>query len=114
MKKWVGHTFESSFGLVQEFANFAKDFKKAIKRELPEGYELVSFNRGHFYVSGFIKGLDNKYVYFSTSDVRYFKDGWYNNILIRTAKSDKDFTGGNNMFTTFENLKDNIVKLLGG
>ena len=70
MEKWIGFRFESSTGLTPEFAQFAKEIKKYIKNILaPIGAELISFNRGHFYVSGFIK-KDSKYVYFSISDVR--------------------------------------------
>lgn len=112
IEKWIGYEFESSSGLTQEFADFTKDFKKAITSQLPEGYKLVSSNRGHFYISGFVKSPANKYVYFSTSDVRHFKDEWYNNILIRTAKGDKDFTGGVNRYTSFKDFKINVTELL--
>ncbi len=112
IEKWIGYEFESSSGLTQEFVNFVKDFKKAVISQLPEGYKLVSFSRGHFYVSGFIQNSAGKYVYFSIRDVRFFKNAWCTNILIRTAKNDKDFTGGANCFCDLINFGANIAYLL--
>ena len=75
--------FESSTTKTPQFVSFAKKFRNEIKKELPAGAELVNFNVGHFYVSGFIKLLTGKFFYFSISDVRFFPDG---KLLIRTAK----------------------------
>lgn len=111
IERWVGYEFESSSGTTKEFLEFAKDFKKYIKTNLPEGAELVSFSKGHFEVYGFIKRED-KYVYFSISDIRHFSDGWYNDILIRTANDEKDYTGGSNSQTTLKDFKKNVGYLL--
>jgi hypothetical protein len=98
IENWLDYEFYSSSGLTEEFASFTKDFKKYLKDNLTKDYELVNFNRGHFYLSGFIKNIQtNKYMYFSTSDVRFFKNEWYNNILVRTAEHEKDYTGGRNL-----------------
>lgn len=110
IQQWSGYNFESSSGLTEEFAQFAKDFKKYIKDNIPtNGAELVAFNRGHFCCSGFIK-RGEKFVYFSIGDVRG-NDSW-KNFLIRTAKSATDYTGGSNDWTSIENFKHNVDKLL--
>ena len=109
IEQWNGYNFESSSGLTEEFAAFAKDFKKYIQTHLPENAELVNFNRGHFYCSGFIK-RDEKFVYFSISDVRG-NESW-KNFLVRTAKHDKDYTGGSNDWTSLENFTSKVEKLL--
>jgi len=70
-----------------------------------------SFKASHFYTSGFIKIWD-KYVYVSISDVRYFKDGWKNDILYRTATDTQDYTGWSNHSSKLENLETNINELL--
>lgn len=106
MINWVGKRIESE----SEFKVFAKDFKKYIKQNLPEGAELIKFNKGYFYISGFI-AKDKKFVYFSIPDVRFDYKNWYKSILIRTASSDKDFTGGSNHYTDIDNFKENIIKL---
>ena len=111
MEKWLGNEFQSSSGLTEEFAEFAKDFKKEIKKEL-QGFELVNVNRGHFYMSGFVKNITTgKMAYFSTSDVRFFKDEWYYNMLIRTAQHDKDYSGGSNFSADWHNVLDRMEKL---
>ena len=116
MKKWLNYEFESSTVQTPEFKTFARSFKTALNKQLKEKSKLaviVSYNIGHFYVSGFIREYPDtdKYVYFSISDVRYSKNDWYKHILYRTAKDTKDFTGGNNNYTSFDNFAENVVKL---
>lgn len=109
--EWLGRDFESSSGTTPEFAQFAKDYKKALTKEL-EGYELVGWSRGHFDISAFFKNRSTgKLVYISTSDVRGGQDGWYNNILIRTAQHEKDYRGGSNNWTSFDRIKDDADRL---
>ncbi len=82
---------------------------KAMSQQI--GAELVSFNKGHYYVSGFIK-REEKYVYFSISDVRHFPGSWVNDVLVRTAKHEKDYTGGANNRTELWDCDDKIHYLL--
>jgi hypothetical protein len=109
-EKWVNHEFESSSSKTPEFKQFARDFLSDIKK-LCEGYEIVNKNVGHFYVSGFLK-KDDKFVYFSVSDVRHFPNEWFNHILIRTAKNEKDYTGGSNTYTKLQNIKNAVDNLM--
>lgn len=110
---WRGFRFESSSGLTDEFRVFYLDFKKYIKDECKKnGLEVVSIYRGHFFLSGFVKNPKTLlHAYFSISDVRYFPDDWTENILIRTAKRDKDFTGGANQNTSLPFFGQQIKKL---
>lgn len=108
--KWTSHQFESSSVKTPEFKQFARDFISDIKA-LAEGYELVEKNVGHFYVSGFLK-KDDKVIYFSCSDVRFFKNDWNSYLMIRTAKDVKDYTGGTNHYTTLTHLKASADRLL--
>lgn len=111
MNRWRNYRFESSTGPTQEFSQFARDFKKHITNALPVRTELVKWSRGHFCISGFVKrGIS--FVYFSISDVRYFQDDWYNNILIRTAKHEKDYLGGSNNYTSLKGFADAVNTLL--
>ena len=112
MEKWLDFPFESSSGLTEEFAQFAKDFKKELVKRVSMEWELVNWSRGHFEVSGFLKNkTTGKYIYFSTSDVRHFPNSWYNDILIRTAEHDKDYTGGSNRSTSWISLPENLKRL---
>lgn len=111
IEEWLDVQFESSCSLTEEFALFAKQYKKAIA-EAMHGYTLVNFSRGHFYISGFFKNtINGKLVYFSTSDVRGSNNEWFDNILIRTAEHDRDYTGGNNCFTSLKNIKEQADSL---
>jgi len=105
--------WEFSSGVItgEDFKIFTRKFKTFIKKNLPEEAEIVNFSRGHYFLSGFIK-KNGKFVYFSIPDVRFFKNEWVNNILIRVAKSDKDYIGGNNNYTNLENFKEAVNKLL--
>lgn len=112
MAAWVGFHFQSSSGLTEEFAAFDRDYRSWVKKNLPKGAALVAWSRGHFECSGFIERA-GRFVYFHTSDVRFFPDGWYNDILVRTAKSAKDYTGGANQSTPlsrFTQVADNLLK----
>ena len=111
IEKWLGKRFESSTGLTPEFERFAKNFKAYIKKNLPDGAELIKFSRGHFYVSGFIK-RGEKYVHFMSSDVRFFQDEWYSRMLLRAAKNEKDFSGGQNYSTSMPRFKEAVDGLL--
>ena len=104
-------SFESSCGTTPHFKAFARLFKKLIKNEIAKvGCTLLTFNRGHFYVSGFFRKGEQIY-YFSISDVR---GGYWNReakMLYRTATSIKDYTGGHNQYVNIEDdmtLKMNL------
>lgn len=117
---YSNYHFESSTGKTKEFSSFATKFKNVIKSILEEANPnceaiLDSFNVGHFYVSGFIKNqANNKFVYFSISDVRCsnVRHDVLDRILVRTAEHNKDFRGGNNGYTELENFKFAVERLL--
>lgn len=112
IEKWIDFTFESSSMLTEEFAQFAKEFKKHIKDTIGNEYELLNWNRGHFEISGFAKNkATGKLAYLSYSDVRYWKNSWYNNLLVRTAKNEMDYTGGSNHYYSLPQLSEAIDQL---
>jgi hypothetical protein len=49
--------------------------------------------------------------YASISDVRFFKNSWFDNVLIRTAKSKVDYTGGSNNYCKLEEINDYLLRL---
>lgn len=106
--------FERDFSLApyisadfKSFSTKLRNFMKKVTEENPE-LELVSFNRGHFFCSGFFKSTETQvYIYFNVN----WERGWHKKILYRTAKSDKDFTGGMNMYTTLEDFGKNVSTL---
>jgi len=98
--------FESSSQETQEFNEFYKVFVSEFKHELKKYYKVKDFaaNKGHFYISGFFKLEDNRIFYFSIPDVRTFdarlRSGAFGGLLLRTAESYLDFTGGRNNYLT--------------
>lgn len=87
-----------------DFKNFARTFSKMIREQLKE-VDGVNYtqNTGHYYISGFFTVNEQPY-YISISDVRHFPS---DNMLIRTAKDYKDFTGGTNHYIK---IQDNMFK----
>jgi hypothetical protein len=84
----------------------------AIKKAFPNCQ--IIFNKGHYYCSCFVRFPfpfpEGKWVYMMTSDYRYFPESF----IVRTAKDEKDYTGGvNNNYTGFENIISAIKKLGG-
>ena len=106
-----------SFLIVSDYPEEWDDFQtkyinylKAICRE--NHWQLVNVGRNHYCFSAFIKSAENKCVYISISDVRYFTNEWFSHILIRTAKDEQDYRGGFNHHTTLENLDVKAAELL--
>ncbi len=115
IESWLNYSFESSSGLTQEFADFASAFKKYITKQTAKDFTLEAWSRGHFEVAGFLQHKKTKkHIYFSTSDVRYFPNEWYNHVLIRTAKDTKDYTGGINNYCQLPDIAEKSRLLIGG
>ena len=72
----------------------------AFKAELVKNdFTDISLKKGHLYLSGFAtKKSDGKIIYFSYSVDSSMGDV----VLVRTAESYKDYTGGNNHFFSFD------------
>ncbi len=113
MQQWRETAFESSPSLTPQFAVFARAFKKTLRRTVKDRFEIVSFNRGHFYLSGFLRNpVTQALVYWSLFDVRY-ASRWADRVLIRTAAHERDFTGGHNHFTPLGHLVETAMQLTG-
>ena len=103
---WKGNCFESSCYKTPEFMAFARMFRSHIQKQAKEnGLEVTNFSSGHFYCSGFFRNINTgKVAYFSISDVRHFPDSWINNVLLRTAEHEKDYTGGRNQSANIQDI----------
>jgi hypothetical protein len=111
--------FESSSQKTPEFKHFAKVFKKEFTSELKSiGVSNIVFSVGHFYLSGFFTAFGQAY-YFSISDVRGMDycmevnpESCMCQLLIRTAKDYKDYSGGINNYVKFRaGMSGDICKL---
>lgn len=111
LQPFVGHQFSSGSYIGKDFVSFNTKYKNTIKKLLPNGYELHSWNRGHYYCSAVIKDTEGRFIYMSIGDVRHWSNEWVDQILIRTMKHSKDWTGGTNHRTDLINFTKDIQKL---
>ena len=104
----LNEEFESSSSRTPQYLEFHKTFKREFKKLLEPYTKIVEVSKpNHFDVSGFFKLKSGKIYYFSISDLRWSK----NDMLIRTAKDFKDYTGGSNGFINLDdNFEDNMMK----
>ena len=106
------HSIEDWGGVISDdFKSFARKWRNFVKRMCKENnWELCWFNVGHYYCSWMVKDGE-KIVYCSFGDVRYFSKEWHTSILYRTAKHERDYTGGSNWYSDLMNLEMNIRKM---
>lgn len=112
LQGYLGYQFSSGSYIGEDYKLFQDKYIKYLRSMCKANHwELVNIGKNHYEFSVFVKSAD-KYVYLSIPDVRYEQDGWYKNILVRKAKSEKDYTGGHNMFTRLTLLQQDISRLL--
>ena len=108
---FVNHCFSLGPTTGRDFKIFAEHFERELKNQISPDYIISYKSVGHYYLCGFIKSKEGKFVYFSIPDVRFFPEEWHTNILIRTAEHEKDWIGGCNHYTSLEEFKASIDKL---
>lgn len=84
--------------------DFQKAFKSLLKKMFPE-CKIIT-NSTWCEAHGFVKTPEGKCVFYNTNDYRWRP--WDRNILIRTAKDEKDYKGGGNHYANLEELQDQI------
>lgn len=89
----------------------ARDMKSDLKIMLKDtGWELYHFEHNWFTFYGFFHNFSSdSWIYFSVSDIRW--NNWYEDILIRKAKSPKDWTGGANNYVSFDKISNFLQNL---
>lgn len=104
LKKYIGYEFSSGAYTGEDYKQFQNKYINYLRSLCKkEGWELVNVGRNHYCFCAFIKNRE-KYLFISISDVRYFPSDWYEHILMRTAKSEKDYRGGCNSFIHIDNF----------
>ena len=113
LKKYIDYEFSSGCYTGEDYKSFQTKYINYLRAMCKENHwELVNVSKNHYCFSAFIKSSENKCVYLSISDVRYFSNEWYSHILVRTAKNEVDYRGGFNNYTTLENLDYTVARLL--
>ena len=114
LKQYINYKFSTGCYTGNDYKTFQTKYLNYLKTICKENnWSLIKVNKNHYCFSTFIKGgTENKCVYISISDVRYFSNDWYNHILVRTAKNEVDYKGGFNHYTTLDKLECKICELL--
>ena len=113
LEKYIDYEFSSGCYTGDDYKRFQTKYINFLRSICKQNHwQLVNVGRNHYCFSAFIKSAENKCVYVSISDVRFFTNEWYNNILIRTAKNEQDYHGGFNHRTTLKELEMKAMELL--
>ena len=113
LEKYIGYEFSSGCYTGDDYKSFQTKYINYLRSICKQNHwQLVNVGRNHYCFSAFIKSAENKCVYVSISDVRFFTNEWYSNILIRTAKNEQDYYGGFNHRTTLKELEMKAMELL--
>ena len=113
LEKYIDYEFSSGCYTGDDYKSFQTKYINFLRSICKQNHwQLVNVGRNHYCFSAFIKSAENKCVYVSISDVRFFTNEWYSNILIRTAKNEQDYYGGFNHRTTIKELEMKAMELL--
>lgn len=113
LEKYIDYEFSSGCYTGDDYKSFQTKYINFLRSICKQNHwHLVNVGRNHYCFSAFIKSAENKCVYVSISDVRFFTNEWYNNILIRKAKNEQDYYGGFNHRTTLKELEMKAMELL--
>lgn len=113
LEKYIDYEFSSGCYTGDDYKSFQTKYINFLRSICKQNHwQLVNVGRNHYCFSAFIKSAENKCVYVSISDVRFFTNEWYSNILIRTAKNEQDYHGGFNHRTTLRELELKAMELL--
>lgn len=105
LEKYLNYKFSTGCYTGEDYKTFQTKYINYLRSLCKEqGWQLVNVGRNHYCFSAFLQNNENKYLYISISDVRFWQNEWYNRILIRTAKNEKDYHGGGNNHTTLPEL----------
>lgn len=120
MKKWDGFNFElnrtyekplrEGTDSSDECNSFRRAFRNYLKKELaPYGWTLVKSKPNYFDVTEVVTDGEH-FAYVSVGDVRYTRNVCAQ-ILYRTMKHEKDWTGGPNRYANIDELPAAIANL---
>ena len=100
--------FESSSSQTPQYKAYHRTFKREFTAVLKSmGCWDIKISRpNHFDVTGFFTAPGGQIWYFRVGDLR---DNPVKNMLIRTAKHDKDWTGGHNQYVTMRTELDFLI-----
>lgn len=115
LKKYLNHEFSTGVYMGDDYKTFQNKYINYLRSICKDNrWTLTNVGRNHYCFSAFIKNDDGNFIYLSISDVRFFRNEWFNHVLIRTTKNEKDYTGGSNKYYSLPVLQFAIQQLLQG
>lgn len=113
MDKWLNFQFSTGTATGPDYKEFQKAARADLRKQAKAaGYELYKFNPNHYEFSAVLKNsATGQFVYVAISDVRFFRNEWYTNVLYRTMAHDKDWTGGQNQRCEWPEIKDRLARM---
>lgn len=109
-KKWINHEFSTGSSPGEDYKTFQREMKRDLKALCEkEGLQLHTFHPNHYEFSAVVTDGE-RFGYISISDVRYWKNEWFNKVLIRTMKHSKDWTGGNNYYYSWPDVYSQLTE----
>ena len=114
LEKYLTHEFSTGGYTGEDYKTFQRKYINYLRSLCKEnGWELLNPCKGHYEFAVFIRNQAGNHLYLSISDVRFWKNEWYNRILIRTAAHEKDYHGGRNNYTHLRELPQTAQRLFG-
>lgn len=114
LRKWFGYDFVSSDHRTDEYISFEKSYLAYFRRMCKKhGWKVVKSIKMHFTTDVYILGANGRYVDILGNDVRSEKIFEGRMICYRYCKDENDCHGENNIWCHFDELEDELVKLLG-
>lgn len=108
--KLTSKGLQSSSGLTQEWKTTYTKTSGLLKKLFTKmGCANIKLTRGHFYLSGFLTAPNGEIFYINLSSFDMFG---IENMLIRTAKDYKDFTGGSNNYVSINNIEEDLKRII--
>lgn len=113
VEDWLNHEFSTGGYAGKDYL----DFQRAAKRDLKKiaqsaGFQMHSFSPNHYCFSAVLRQESSgAFAYVSVSDVRSGGRVWYNRVLYRTMRHEKDWTGGFNNFCAWNELAEALTRL---
>ena len=113
VENWLGHTFSTGGYAGKDYLDFQRVAKKDLKKIAQSvGFKLHSFDPNHYCFTAVLQHESTGgFVYVSVSDVRLGRDYWYNRVLYRTMKHEKDWIGGSNQWCAWNELAAALTRV---
>lgn len=112
LEKYLNHEFSTGCYTGDDYKTFQRKYINYLRALCKEnGWELCNPSKGHYIFSAFIRNPEGNYIYISIPDVRFWKNQWYNHILIRCARNEKDYHGYGNNYTHLIELAQTAQRL---